>query len=198
MSKAVLMSIHPEWCELIASGRKTIEARKTYPKEKPPFKVYIYSTLGTSAITYLWKKDGKVFTSPSADVAKEEPAAHPINCKVIGEFVCDGIYRVLDHPDAFAGHPLFHTKAIEDACLTNDEVEKYSDGKDVFGWHISDLVIYDHPKELGEFLHFCEYDFDEVKCIGCKNMSYNDLGQEACDRRFTRPPQSWCYAEVLE
>lgn len=69
-AKAVLMSIHPEWRELIASGRKTIEVRKTYPKAKTPFKVYIYSTLGTSAITFLWKEDGKVFTSPSADARK--------------------------------------------------------------------------------------------------------------------------------
>lgn len=30
--KAVLISIQPKWCELIASGKKTIEVRKTRPK----------------------------------------------------------------------------------------------------------------------------------------------------------------------
>ena len=44
MSKAVLMSIKPNFCELIASGKKTIEVRKTRPKLQPPFKCYIYET----------------------------------------------------------------------------------------------------------------------------------------------------------
>lgn len=34
--KAVLLSIKPKYCELIASGKKTIEVRKTRPKLKPP------------------------------------------------------------------------------------------------------------------------------------------------------------------
>lgn len=44
-NKAVLISIQPKWCELIANGEKTIEVRKTKPKLKPPFKCYIYCTL---------------------------------------------------------------------------------------------------------------------------------------------------------
>lgn len=32
MSKAVLISIRPEWCEKIMAGQKTIEVRKTRPK----------------------------------------------------------------------------------------------------------------------------------------------------------------------
>lgn len=33
MSKAVLISIRPKWCEKIASGMKTIEVRKTRAAE---------------------------------------------------------------------------------------------------------------------------------------------------------------------
>ena len=44
--KSILMSIKPQWCELIASGKKTIEVRKTAPKETP-FRVYVYCTYGT-------------------------------------------------------------------------------------------------------------------------------------------------------
>lgn len=43
MSKAVLISIRPKWCEKIVSGEKTIEVRKTRPKMETPFKCYIYS-----------------------------------------------------------------------------------------------------------------------------------------------------------
>lgn len=44
--KAVLISIRPKWCELIASGKKTIEVRKTRPKIETPVKCYIYCTVG--------------------------------------------------------------------------------------------------------------------------------------------------------
>ena len=42
--RAVLISIRPKWCELIASGKKTIEVRKTAPKINTPFKCYTYCT----------------------------------------------------------------------------------------------------------------------------------------------------------
>ena len=44
--KAVMLSIKPKWCELIASGKKTIEVCKTKPKLETPFKCYIYCTKG--------------------------------------------------------------------------------------------------------------------------------------------------------
>lgn len=46
MSKAVLLSIRPEWCEKILSGEKTVEIRKTRPKLEPPFKCYICERAG--------------------------------------------------------------------------------------------------------------------------------------------------------
>lgn len=38
---AVLMSIKPKWCELIASGKKTVEIRKTKPLIDTQFTCYI-------------------------------------------------------------------------------------------------------------------------------------------------------------
>ena len=72
--KAVLMSIRPQWCELIASGKKTIEVRKTRPKLETPFKVYIYCT-----------KTGFV---PGEKYGFKAWASMG---KVMGEFICDGI-----------------------------------------------------------------------------------------------------------
>lgn len=59
MSKAVLISVRPEWCEKILAGEKTMEVRKTRPRLETPFKVYIYCTLAAS----------KEFTLP-VDVSK--------------------------------------------------------------------------------------------------------------------------------
>ena len=59
--KAVLISIQPKWCELIASGKKTIEVRKTKPKLETPFKCYIYCTQNTPynpVIPMRYEKEG--------------------------------------------------------------------------------------------------------------------------------------------
>ena len=51
MSKAVLISIRPEWCEKIINGRKNIEVRKTRPKMDTPFKCYIYRSVQGGVIS---------------------------------------------------------------------------------------------------------------------------------------------------
>lgn len=48
MSKAVLLSIRPEWCKKILDGEKTVEVRRTCPVHGTPFKAYIYCALAGS------------------------------------------------------------------------------------------------------------------------------------------------------
>ena len=76
MSKAVLLSVRPNWCKLIWAGMKTVEVRKTCPKLETPFKVYIYCS-GNS---------GWLMRSPKG--------LRKMDRKVIGEFVCDEVYKV--------------------------------------------------------------------------------------------------------
>lgn len=176
--KSVLISIQPKWCELIASGKKTVEVRKTKPKLDTPFKVYIYETKAYDTL-----------------FGKGKPKKLCVGGgKVIGEFICDDIGEFKVFENGLVQHWNYHN--LGNTCLTYEELANYiGKNKDGYGWHISNLVIYDKPRELSHFLQYCEYDFDIDKCIGCKKTSYNDLGQECCDRRLTRPPQSWCYVE---
>lgn len=53
MSKAILLSIHPKWADKIYSGEKTIEWRKSFPKDFISFqtKVYLYETAPVKKIT---------------------------------------------------------------------------------------------------------------------------------------------------
>ena len=61
VERAVLISIQPKWCELIASGRETIVVRKTKPKIPTPFKCYIYCTKPKSKNDLgICLEDGKV------------------------------------------------------------------------------------------------------------------------------------------
>ena len=133
--KAVLISIRPKWCEKIARGEKTIEVRKTRPKLDTPFKCYIYCTLSGSP---------EAFESWGKDVAKwNRENWGERKGKVIGEFVCDRIDMLapLNHCDA---------NVEKDSCLTREQIVRYLRGKG-YGWHISDLQIYNKPRELSEF-----------------------------------------------
>ena len=140
--KSVLMSIQPKWCELIASGKKTIEVRKTAPKIATPFKVYIYCTQGKYEA--LWRYGCSYYYD--TQFPNERP--NKVNGKVIGEFVCDKMFDIYE----FSGSRFWLNETLVKAtCLTEKEINDYGKGKDVFGWHISNLVIYDKPKELSEF-----------------------------------------------
>ena len=184
--KSVLISIQPKWCELIASGKKTVEVRKTKPKLETPFKVYIYCTKG-EAIYH--PRD--IFGNKA------------LNGKVIGEFVCDRIDYVRNYGDCVDSYDCIAS------CLSANEIIEYATDKDgnfvyTYGWHISDLVIYDKPKELREFFQYCG---DNPKCDGCEAhyFSNTECGKEdyCCSivdgcKPLKRPPQSWCYVEELK
>lgn len=43
---------------------------------------------------------------------------------------------------------------LQAACLTEETVKKYLQGRNGYGWHISDLKIYDKPRDLDEFSRF--------------------------------------------
>lgn len=93
MSKVVMLSIRPKWCEKIISGEKTVEVRKTRPKLETPFKCYIYCTSG--------RPDLNIPISPERlmqdylDTGSMKSLNCPLgNGKVIGEFVCDRIFPI--------------------------------------------------------------------------------------------------------
>ena len=165
MSKAVLISINPNWCDFIKNGIKTVEVRKSRPKLDVPFKVYIYCTIhGCSFLV-----GGK----------------HPLsgNGMVVGEFICDWITGVkCDN----AGQAAYNRK--HDTCLSDEEIMKYANNGKLYYWHISNLKIYDRPKELSEFFYAC----DQPKGTDC--AACLDRRENKC-KAITRPPQSWMYVE---
>lgn len=207
--KAVLISIQPKWCELIASGKKTVEVRKTKPKLETPFKCHIYCTKGDwlTSVNGKVQKLNNMVIDLSADSKVEE-----LNGKVIGEFVCDKFTYIEAGYDTNGNKHLYNTAFIEHRmCIPDNELHEYlyksRENCRGWAWHISDLVIYDKPKELGEFRYHCRYEFaDDFKhCNGCDYYYFSNTpsnGREEwciCDglKRLTRPPQSWCYVEEL-
>ena len=171
MMKSVLIAIRPQLVEKIASGQKTIEVRKTAPQEVP-FKAYIYCTKEK-------KQDDIIWAGAFGDRCKW-------NGRVIGEFICNNASE-LDYVYYWNNGYEFAT------CLTYRQVADYGKGKPLYGWHISDLKIYDKQKELSEFCIPCK-----VSCENCKNPLYFECWCEEKGKKIvTRPPQSWCYVEDL-
>ena len=182
--KSVLISIQPKWCELIASGKKTVEVRKTRPKIDEPFKCYIYCTLSGS--NEFFKEDC------SGDIAEWNRSRMALKKgKVIGEFVCDEIIPIRVFENGSIQDYMY--QSMERSCVPYDEISEYiGKGRIGYGWHISDLVIYDELKGLHHFFK---------PCGNCDKKGTRRCTEELTDCRakvITRPPQSWCYVEELK
>ena len=202
MSKAVLISIRPKWVEKIANDKKTIEVRKTRPKLETPFKCYIYCTLPKY---------------PHEDfIATDYPRPQFYGGgKIIGEFTCDRIYKIDKDSTDFlfkAGGLSVYKQAAEEKCglcaaMTDDELLGYLGHYQGYGWHISDLRIYDPPRELSEFTPVCRYKNDDGSCpsrrVACSYQKYDynpdgSINLVECGRTLERPPQSWCYVDDVQ
>ena len=190
--ESVIVSIKPEWLEKIIRGEKTIEVRKSAPKEVP-FKAYIYETKHATEMPWV-DEDGHFIYKGRG--------------QVIGEFICDEVEEFheweLSPQGKFAD---FEKERLENfltaACLSEEEVVRYRENlpycKPLYGWHISDLKIYDKPKELSEFYRMCKNPCKpsngKILCITTKSLKMN-----GCDGKIhlTRPPQSYMFVEEVE
>ena len=142
--KTVLLPVHPNWLELILSGKKTVEVRKTKPNETAPFRVILYCTKG-GGVLYRSKYDWTIRLTK--DNRETSLSHHDIlNAKVVAEFVCDSVTEHNANNQIQA-----YYNGTQETCLSPAEIVLYAKGKRIYYWHISDLKIYDKPKELSEF-----------------------------------------------
>lgn len=224
--KAVLISIQPKWVEKIANGQKSIEVRKTAPKEVP-FKCYIYATKAKkwfrsgiilASNELLWLSSGKIKMCDGFELWADGEDYQCVNDKVVGEFICDKVDKyTFSHYEAEYRVTHVEQNAM---CLNQPELIHYGKGKTLYGLHISDLEIYDKPKELSEFANALSN-----RDIRCKHIEKRQtvngrqymkctlqncicefrrlgwqtdcIGYEMLKERkpITRAPQSWQYVE---
>lgn len=174
--KAVLMSIHPKWCEKIFNGEKTIEVRKTAPKLETPFTVYVYQTKHKCE-----KRDSPLVVDALDEI---------FGCgKVIGSFVCDEIYSFITWGAGAAcidsgWNQVPPERAIKETCLTEQQIMDYLErgigSYEGYGWHITELKLLDKPKEISEFR--TPFPFSKI-CLNCelnKNRTKKGFNAEYC------------------
>lgn len=215
--KSILLSARPEWIAKIFNGDKTAEIRRTAPKEwvdylsgetieKPkPMTVYIYCT--KSGILVDWG-DADEDIGRYMDFTECPPLDRPqLQGKVVASFVLKEVEKV--HYDGWSDHFYterddFRTDVLSASDLAYEELkDRYFKNEFKMGcyaWHISDLTIFDEPKELSEFFHgfklknngtiLFDYDYEALRQSTLFGYEYSYPLKKA--------PSSWCYVEVRE
>lgn len=179
---SILFPIHPEHCKRIIDGVKEWEFRTRPPKIEQDYRGFIYCTKSGYKRLVKDTPDGKVIGSG----------------KVIGEFICDDMVEVVK--GGFVNPFAINNRILERGCLSPKEMMEYTDHyrKDLYALHISQLVIYDKPRELTDFMR-------PLKKADCGMKECADYDDGFCTTNgiicnkliIKRAPQSWCYAEEI-
>lgn len=194
--RKVLASLKPYYYYLVGEGIKKIEVRKDMPKASD----------WDNEVLFYMSKDEKSF----AKIPKEFQGKYRKHFGKVGmQFICDRIICSQAYFDSQGKNHLTNVfpEDIKKTCLTEYDLWDYIAGKavkanqmyDGYLWRISDLKIYDKPRNLNEFRKPCDWNYD---CCTCKRAKYELTKAEAkvfygCDSELTRPPQSWMYIEGL-
>lgn len=191
--KSVLRSIKPYWFFLVCEGKKTIEVGKDYPKAAD----------WDRTVELYCSKDMKSFNR----IPKEyQEKYRKYLGKVGARFICDKVDMSLV---GYIGHEPCYWDILDGSWLTKDEIMNYGKWKPLYGWRISDLKIYDKPKELSELYRPCpdKYQYCEWCKYGSIVLSPDeeeyalyyggnyDTYETVCHNIVTCPPQSWCYVK---
>lgn len=209
--KSIITSVSPYLCEKIASGDCRMLVKKSAPKEVP-FKDYIYATRPkkfykcgavSTSNELLWLANGKIEMGDGFKFWADGDEYQCLNGRIIGEFICNEVEEFheweLSPQGKFADFERERLeKFLTDACLSEEEVVRYRENlpyyKPLYGWHISNLKIYDKPKELSEFYIPCK----EKSCRECDAEREYDVCAVGRRKPITRPPQSYMFVEELK
>ena len=186
--KALLISVHPQWVELILNFIKKDEIRKGTDIGKAINRLI---KLQGIAPTFIYCTKGK------PNIAKNNETKTgllDLNGKVVARFnaTAEEITPFEEYESPFGmAYKLTKDKIVccQKAQLTYDEYNNYLQGKKGTAIHINDLEIFDKPKEISEFKHLVKY----WKCIDEPYSHY------ACVEELvplTRAPESYCYIEI--
>lgn len=179
--KEVLASLKPYYYYLVGEGIKTIEVRKNMPKASD----------WDNEVLFYMSKDVKSF----AKIPKEFQEKYRKHFGKVGiQFVCDKIDEINPCYEFYSDGYDIDDDMLAETCLTRTKLYSYGGGKTLYGWHISNLKIYDKPKELNDFCKPCK-----ITPPTCDDRCeyYSDYSG-VCMNYVNRPPESWFYVEKNE
>lgn len=207
--KAIMISIKPKWCAEIMNGNKTIEVRKNKALASAIQKLideygyadfYVYCSKGKPNLWLPYEYDCFELDEASQPYLSDKPIIDidtKTNGKVVFKFRCYKVEEITigeDRRGSLFGscHYGYHTKSLrpnllmEQSCLDVKELIDYLGRKTGYAIHISDLEIFDRPKELWEF------ETTKQHLVGVVGQTQPILQ----NIRLTKAPQNFCYVEV--
>lgn len=153
----ILMSFQPKWVAKILDGEKTIEVRKH--QFKTGDEIYMYCT-----------KDRKY----SYAVREYQKG------KVVAKYVVGEVYKI----EVDSEQHKFWSK--KETCMSLDDFIVHCGGNDLYAHEITNLQIFDKPKELGEFKRIRDYDL------------HDGIYKEPIYETITKAPRNFIYVEESE
>jgi predicted transcriptional regulator len=193
-----MISIKPKYCALEMNGVKSIEVRRNKALANAIQKLIdkygyadIYVYCSKDSMGYLTEYRSKE-TGKHLHWSYHLGKANGLNGKVVFKFRC---YKVDDYVNGRkwswkVGAPMWgacndYEYILKDTCLTDDELRNYADDLSFYAIHISDLEIFDKPKELSEF----KQPRDSYGKVNWNTNEYYYMN-------LTKAPQNFCYVEV--
>lgn len=191
--KSLLISIKPKFCAKIMNGNKTIEVRKNKALATAIQK--LIDENGYADIYVYCSKEGKVplvynkilqKCTYGGNYGSIKDVFNELNGKVVFKFRC---YKVEEYVNGckLDGDYSDYEHILKPSCLTEEELDNYCEDLSFYAIHISDLEIFDKPKELSEFKRCTE-----KICIFSECHKYMH-----CLKPLTKAPQNICYVEEI-
>lgn len=205
MNKSLMLSIQPKHVVNILNGYKTLELRKTVPKDFKGW-VYIYCTKSKPYLMSIFKE--WELTKYKTDMSKSKNVFNG-NDKVVARFWFDDYiaYKYYEDDNSyFAKRPqdfVYNAdEVIKRLCLSRDEFKTYGKGKDLYAWHIKKLEIFDTPLSLSDFYKQLTYPNGEIITPNICEYSPFDYDDDlnTCLKSFElkKAPQSYQYVYKRE
>lgn len=210
--KAILISDHAKWCALMMNGIKKIEVRKGTALYKATKKLideygyaefYVYCTKGKPNLWLPYEYDCFELDEASQPYLSDRPIVDidtKMNGKVIFKFRCYKVEEIEDCVDVLSTKSLDCIELLQKSCLTCEELHeylpfRYDDKPRGYAIHISDLEIFDKPKELSEFrsCHTNKIKYVEKEV---RKQTFITYKLQNRNHKLTKAPQSWCYIET--
>jgi len=205
---SILLSVRPEWLAKILNGEKTVEIRKSVPKL--PCEVYLYCTKKEYTLMVTRKGEmnmvGDILEKPEF-IKMPETMRHfnsPLFYsagKVVAKFTlkeADKItYAYMN--DVTAGGEVLESGSVayyitngqlKSARLRYCDLMDYGNGKTLYAWHITNLVIFEKPMEL--------WQFNQKGFPQSTDYVLYENNQARYYHHITRAPQSWMRVEVAK
>ncbi len=211
--KAIMISDKPKWCALMMNGDKTVEVRTSKALANAIQKlideygfadIYVYCSKDKKNYLY-WDwydppyitEEWFVSSNPKIWSDDRKNINGPFNGKIKFKFRCYKVeeikreytyneYACVVSREWLETNTCSQEELSKKTCLIKDELFKYLGNKTGYAIHISDLEIFDKPKELWKFTYIKR----ECRFNGLRNERYDVV------YILEKAPQNFCYVEV--